>query len=83
MANSAKLRQADLSQRLTGMKVFVSPHYYYPTDHGWKFGGAGEVLMHTIKMFDGRIRSAWKGSKGPEPTGWTDTSRTSRTATPS
>ena len=32
--------------------VFVSPHYYYPTDDGWKFGGALEQLMHTIGMFD-------------------------------
>jgi nicotinamidase-related amidase len=32
--------------------VFVSPHYYYPTDHGWQFGGALEVLMHNIGMFD-------------------------------
>ncbi len=23
--------------------VFISPHYYYPTDNGWKFGGALEV----------------------------------------
>ena len=34
------------------MPVFVSPHYYYPTDHGWKFEGALEVLMHNIGMFD-------------------------------
>jgi nicotinamidase-related amidase len=32
--------------------VFVSPHYYYPQDHKWKFGGALEVLMHNIGMFD-------------------------------
>ncbi len=32
--------------------VFVSPHYYYPTDHGWQFEGALEVLMHSIGMFD-------------------------------
>jgi nicotinamidase-related amidase len=32
--------------------VFVSPHYYYPTDHGWHFEGALESLMHNIKMFD-------------------------------
>ena len=32
--------------------VFVSPHYYYPTDHDWHFEGALEKLMHTIKMFD-------------------------------
>ncbi len=32
--------------------VFVSPHYYYPHDHGWKFEGALEQLMHNIGMFD-------------------------------
>lgn len=30
----------------------VSPHYYYPTDHSWKFEGALEKLMHNIGMFD-------------------------------
>jgi nicotinamidase-related amidase len=35
-----------------GIPVFVSPHYYYPTDKGWKFEGALEVLMHNIGMFD-------------------------------
>ncbi len=35
-----------------GMPVFVSPHYYYPHDHGWKFEGALEALMHKIGMFD-------------------------------
>lgn len=38
--------------KASGMPVFVSPHYYYPTDHGWHFGGALETLMHTIGMFD-------------------------------
>lgn len=38
----------------SGMQVFVSPHYYYPTDHGWKFEGALEKLMHNIGMFDRR-----------------------------
>jgi nicotinamidase-related amidase len=32
--------------------VAVSPHYYYPTDHGWRFEGALEKLMHKIGMFD-------------------------------
>ena len=32
--------------------VFISPHYYYPTDHGWRFGGTVEKMMHEIKMFD-------------------------------
>ncbi len=35
-----------------GMTVFISPHYYYPTDHGWKFEGALEKLMHSVGMFD-------------------------------
>ena len=35
-----------------GYELFVSPHYYYPTDHGWQFAGALEVLMHNIGMFD-------------------------------
>lgn len=34
------------------MPVFVSPHYYYPTDRKWQFEGALEKLMHTINMFD-------------------------------
>ncbi len=34
------------------MTVAVSPHYYYPTDKGWKFEGALEKLMHHIGMFD-------------------------------
>jgi len=36
----------------TGMPVFISPHYYYPHDHGWSFEGALETLMHKIGMFN-------------------------------
>lgn len=32
--------------------LFISPHYYFPHDHEWKFEGALERLMHDIKMFD-------------------------------
>jgi len=35
-----------------GMTVAISPHYYYPTDHEWQFGGPLEKLMHAIGMFD-------------------------------
>ena len=35
-----------------GIQVFISPHYYYPTDHGWEFEGALEALMHAAGMFD-------------------------------
>lgn len=34
-----------------GFGVFVSPHYYYPTDAEWQFGGAVETMMHAIDMF--------------------------------
>jgi len=36
----------------SGLPVFVSPHYYYPHDHGWRFEGALESLMHQIGMFN-------------------------------
>jgi nicotinamidase-related amidase len=32
--------------------VFISPHYYYPHDHQWNFGGALEKMMHAVGMFD-------------------------------
>lgn len=32
--------------------VAISPHYYYPCDHHWHFGGPLELAMHQIKMFD-------------------------------
>ena len=32
-------------------EVFISPHYYYPTDRSWQFGGTLEKLMHEIDMF--------------------------------
>jgi nicotinamidase-related amidase len=35
-----------------GTPVFISPHYYYPTDHSWQFGGTIEAMMHEIHMFD-------------------------------
>ena len=38
--------------KANGFEVFISPHYYYPTDHSWKFGGTVEKMMHEIKMFD-------------------------------
>ncbi len=34
-----------------GFDVFISPHYYYPADKGWKFGGTVENMMHDINMF--------------------------------
>ena len=49
VANIDKLFKA---AKANDIEVFVSPHYYYPTDHGWHFEGALETLMHQIGMFD-------------------------------
>lgn len=44
--------------------VFISPHYYFPTDHGWQFEGALETLMHSIGMFDRRGPLTVEGFEG-------------------
>ena len=46
------------------MPVFISPHYYFPTDHGWQFEGALEALMHTIGMFDRKGALTTEGFEG-------------------
>ena len=38
--------------KANAIPVFISPHYYYPTDHGWKFEGTLEKAMHNMHMFD-------------------------------
>ena len=50
--------------KANGMPVFVSPHYYYPTDHGWHFEGALEQLMHNIGMFDRKGALSTEGFEG-------------------
>ncbi|MEQ5792915.1 isochorismatase family protein [Muricauda sp. NFXS6] len=47
-----------------GIKVFISPHYYYEHDHKWKFEGALEKLMHDIGMFDRGDQLNKKGFEG-------------------
>ena len=39
------------ASKAAGIGVFVSPHYYYPTDGDWGFGGTIENVMHEIDMF--------------------------------
>ena len=34
-----------------GFEVFISPHYFYPTDKGWKFNGPLETEEAKTKMF--------------------------------
>jgi len=50
--------------KAAGITVAVSPHYYYPTDKGWKFEGALEKLMHKIGMFDRKDPLSLEGFEG-------------------
>ena len=61
VANIASLFKA---AKANDMPVFVSPHYYYPTDHGWKAEGALEALMHKIGMFDRKGTLTMDGFEG-------------------
>ncbi len=47
-----------------GIGVFISPHYYYPTDHGWKFEGTLEKAMHEMNMFDRKDALSLDGFEG-------------------
>jgi len=47
-----------------GYPVFISPHYYYPTDRGWRFGGTVENMMHEIKMFERKGPLTTSGFEG-------------------
>ncbi|WP_109477551.1 cysteine hydrolase [Paraburkholderia sp. C35] len=46
------------------LTVAVSPHYYYPADHHWQFGGPLEKAMHSINMFDRRGPTSLEGFEG-------------------
>jgi nicotinamidase-related amidase len=46
------LDQLFAAAKQAGITVAISPHYYYPTDKGWRFEGALEKLMHKIGMFN-------------------------------
>jgi nicotinamidase-related amidase len=50
--------------KAAGITVAVSPHYYYPSDHDWDFGGPLERLMHQINMFGRKDPSSFDGFEG-------------------
>ena len=52
------------SAKKNEIPVFVSPHYYFPTDDGWKFGGAVETMMHGINMFSRQGALSLEGFNG-------------------
>lgn len=46
------LEQLLVGAKAGGYEIFVSPHYYFPHDHEWEFGGTLEKKMHEMGMFD-------------------------------
>jgi nicotinamidase-related amidase len=53
-----------VAAKKAGITVAISPHYYYPTDKGWKFEGALEKLMHKIGMFNRTSPYTMEGFEG-------------------
>jgi nicotinamidase-related amidase len=47
-----------------GFEVFISPHYYFPTDYGWKFNGPLEADEAETKMFARSGRLNLEGFSG-------------------
>ena len=47
-----------------GFEVFISPHYFFPTDDGWKFNGPLETDEAQTKMFARRGRLNLDGFSG-------------------
>lgn len=47
-----------------GMKIFISPHYFFPSDKGWKFGGALEKFMDSKGMYERKGRLDLEGFEG-------------------
>ena len=47
-----------------GYEVFISPHYFYPTDSGWKFNGPLEASEFAEKTFARRGALTLDGFRG-------------------
>lgn len=58
------LRQLMTAAQAEGIPIFISPHYYYPHDHFWDFGGALEKMMHAVGMFDRKGNLTTEGLDG-------------------
>ena len=48
------------SAKSNNYEVFISPHYFYPTDHGWKFNGPLEDIELQTRTFARSARSIWR-----------------------
>lgn len=52
------------SSKKAGLVVAVSPHYYYPHDHRWKFQAPVEKFQHQLKLFDRPSALSLDGFRG-------------------
>ena len=69
--------------KANGYYVFISPHYYYPSDKGWRSGGAVEAMMHETNMFGRKGALSLEASAARVPTGsMSSTSKTARRLSP-
>ena len=50
--------------KTNGFEVFISPHYFYPTDDGWQFWDARESVEHETGMFARRGALSLDGFTG-------------------
>jgi nicotinamidase-related amidase len=60
----ANIKTLMKTAKASGIGVYISPHYYYPTDDGWQFGGAVETMMHSINMFERKGALTTDGLEG-------------------
>lgn len=58
------MRRLFEAAKRAGVPVIISPHYYYPHDHQWKFSAPGETMMHQLGMFERRSPLSVDGFAG-------------------
>jgi len=52
------------ASKQAGITVAISPHYYYPHDHTWKFQGPAEAFQHELGIFDRKGALTLDGMRG-------------------
>jgi nicotinamidase-related amidase len=60
----ANMERLFVAAKARGYEVFISPHYFYPTDAGWKFNGPLETDEATSGMFARRGALRLDGFEG-------------------
>ena len=60
----ANMERIFKTAKTQGFEVFISPHYFYPTDRGWKFNGPLESDEVATNEFDRKGSLTLDGFKG-------------------